>query len=269
MGIKIKNSARCPQYRTQEGYLVDGFYEEQDKKYIFEFRGCFWHGCPHCYRGCIRSFELYNGLTPNYLYVKTLNKKNALVSKGYKYTEIWECEFRQTLKDDAVLAAELKNHPLLNRNVLNPRDVFYGGRTGNMVKFVEVGPNQRIEYYDICSLYPSVKKTGIYPVGHPVIYVGDDCKNFLGPNFDISNIHGLIKCVVLPPQDLLHPVLPFKMNSRLMFTLCRKCCENENQNECDHEDENERVLCGTWVILELQKAVEKGYKILKVSEIWI
>ena len=30
----------------------------------------------------------------------------------------------------------------------------------------------------------------------------------------------------------------------------------------------ERALCGTWCTPELQKAVEKGYQILKIHEVW-
>ena len=36
---------------------------------------------------------------------------------------------------------------------------------------------------------------------------------------------GLIKCLVLPPRDLLIPVLPFRANGKLLFPLCRKCVE--------------------------------------------
>lgn len=40
------------------------------------------------------------------------------------------------------------------------------------------------------------------------------------------------------------------------------------QGPCNHDAELDRAFEGTWVSCELQKAVEKGYKIIAVHEIW-
>ena len=47
-----------------------------------------------------------------------------------------------------------------------------------------------------------------------------------------------------------------------MFVFCRKCAETEYQSICKGS------LSGTWVYVELQKAVQIGYTLLKVYEIW-
>jgi hypothetical protein len=60
----------------------------------------------------------------------------------------------------------------------------------------------------VCSLYPFVNKYGKYPVEHPKIHVGPEVCALL----DIETIEGLVKCTVLPPQDLYHPVLPYRCN---------------------------------------------------------
>ena len=52
-----------------------------------------------------------------------------------------------------------------------------------------------------------------------------------------------------------------------MFVLCRKCAETENQSICNHSI-GDRSLSGTWVSVELQKAVQLGYTLLKVYEVW-
>ncbi|KAK9720169.1 hypothetical protein QE152_g22256 [Popillia japonica] len=52
-----------------------------------------------------------------------------------------------------------------------------------------------------------------------------------------------------------------------MFTLCRTCSEQLNQNECTHSDE-QRALTGTWVIDEVRKSIEKGYSVLEIYEVW-
>ena len=36
---------------------------------------------------------------------------------------------------------------------------------------------------------------------------------------------------------------------------------------CAHTD-NERMLRGTWATIEIQKAVELGYRVLKIHEVW-
>ena len=52
-----------------------------------------------------------------------------------------------------------------------------------------------------------------------------------------------------------------------MFPLCSKCCECLEQSLCQHSDE-ERTLTGTWVTLELHKALQMGYTLTKIHEVW-
>ena len=53
-----------------------------------------------------------------------------------------------------------------------------------------------------------------------------------------------------------------------MFVLCRTCAEKLNQkSKCRHNSE-ERALVGVWTTPELKKALQLGYKILDVYEIW-
>ncbi|KYQ48649.1 Uncharacterized protein F54H12.2 [Trachymyrmex zeteki] len=146
--------------------------------------------------------------------------------------------------------------PILNlkaaagsRNIppLNPRDAFFGGCTGNIATRYEITDNEKIRYINVCSLYPYVLKTGVYPIKHPDVYVGEKYSALIGeaPNFNFEQITGLIRCCVLPPRELFHPVLPYRVNGKLLFALCRTC-----------------LLC------ELHKAIEKGYLVTRVDEIW-
>ena len=53
-----------------------------------------------------------------------------------------------------------------------------------------------------------------------------------------------------------------------MFPLCRTCVELEEQlTPCAHSND-ERALSGCWVTLELLKAVEKGYTVVNIDEVW-
>ena len=96
-------------------------------------------------------------------------------------------------------------------------------------------------------------------VGHPCIIT----ENFE----DVSTYFGLIKCTVLPPRGLFHPVLPYRTQGKLMFPLCRTCADTCNQTPCTHS-ESERAIEGTWCSVELEKALEKGYRVLRIHEVW-
>ena len=52
-----------------------------------------------------------------------------------------------------------------------------------------------------------------------------------------------------------------------MFPLCKTCTDTLNQNPCTHSDQ-ERAILGTWCHVELMKAIEKGYEVLKIHEVW-
>ena len=108
-------------------------------------------------------------------------------------------------------------------------------------------------------MYPWCNKSTEAVIGHPEI---------ITENFDdISSYFGLIKCTVLPPRGLLHPVLPYRTKDKLMFPLCKSCADTLNQNPCTHS-EQERAILGTWCHVELMKAIEKGYQVLKIHEVW-
>jgi hypothetical protein len=110
---------------------------------------------------------------------------------------------------------------------------------------------QMLIVVDYCSLYASVQKYCVYPKGHPTI---------LTENFDYKKKYfGIIKCQILPPRNLYLPVLPLKINGKLIFTLCLSCAQEQLNNfHCEHSIE-ERTLTGTWPSVEIEKALEMGY----------
>jgi len=217
-------------------------------------------------------------------------KTNRLRDFGFEVIEKWECEFRIDLRSNPELEQFTAKHPLLVNVPLEPRDAFFGGRTGNCKTYHEAAEDEKIRYLDVCSLYPWVSlnplpfntyfhfmlasiqylflllqvcKYGKFPVGHPEVLVGNEACS----RIDLTRTSGLIKCSILPPQSLYHPVLPLKMNKKLMFVLCRKCGECMEQDECSH-DEEDRTLHGTWVVEEVVKALEMGYQLVEIQEIW-
>ncbi|GAA6102382.1 uncharacterized protein LOC125146163 [Tachysurus ichikawai] len=137
---------------------------------------------------------------------------------------------------------------------LNPRDALYGGRTNALHLHYVAQQGERTDYYDFTSLYPYVNKSKTYPLGRPTVIFRD---------FEpLDNYFGIVRAKVL----LWSPVLPYRVNNKLLFPLCRTCCEQQLKH-CDNSDQA-RALTGTWATIELVKAVGKGYQILKVFEVW-
>lgn len=235
------------------GYKVDGV--DVHNGDIYEIHGCYFHGCTRCYPN-ESTVNNVNGLTMEELNYQTKIKAERLRAIGRVVHEKWECDFRDEVKNNAELKAFYKKYE--PREPLQPRDAFFGGRTNAIQLFCQPNDGAQIRYVDYTSLYPWCCKYGLFPVSHPDIYHNGDIPD---------NVQGLLKCKVLPPQNLFHPVLPVRVKGKLMFPLCNTCAEESIQCICTHTDE-ERALIGTWVSLELEKAVEMGYKILEKYEAW-
>jgi len=69
-------------------------------------------------------------------------------------------------------------------------------------------------------------------------------------------------------------VLPYRHAGKLTFPLFATCVKEEmakppleRSYQCAHSDD-ERALSGTWCTPELQKAVELGYEIQYIYEVW-
>lgn len=268
LGHPIMHASRGREFKLPQNLLVDGYYEVNGESHVLQFHGCYWHGCSRCYT-MNRDRKQSDGTTMHERLEKTTAISNRIRSGSHFLEEIWECEYDRLLRVNQEMSAFVQNHPLVVADPLDPRDAFFGGRTENMVTLYDTCGTEQIRYVDVCSLYPYICKFGKYPVGHPKVYVGDECRTLTGSsNTDLSNVEGLVKCVILPPRNLYHPVLPTRMHQRLVFALCRSCCETMNQNECTHDSPSDRAFEGTWIVDELRKAISLGYTVMRVIEIW-
>ena len=90
-GANIKHALNGGEKRLTIGdktYKVDGFCEETNT--IYEFYGCFWHGCPKCYRPNIintknqKDMGTLNGLT--------VEKCDTIKNAGYNHVSTYECQ---------------------------------------------------------------------------------------------------------------------------------------------------------------------------------
>jgi len=87
---------------------------------------------------------------------------------GYLFKVQWECEF-----DDAG-KPELLPHPIVLQSPLNTRDALYEGRTEAMRLHYMY---ETIQYVHAIILYPYICNNFKFPIRHPIIHVGDACKD--------------------------------------------------------------------------------------------
>jgi hypothetical protein len=258
-GIFIQSADNVGEKRVDK-YLLDGYCEET--KTAYEFHGCYWHGCPKCYQPA--TYNTIKNFTMRYIYKCHEERRSKLLkifdAQGIKLVEKWECAYKLDTASNIDQSNYIKNNPI--EEPLIPRDALFGGRTNAFRLHYKCKPGEKIKYYDITSLYPAVQKQEQYPIGHPEILKNPETTS-------IAEFFGIVKCSVLPPASLYAPVLPARINKKLMFTLCTKCAEDQHKdgNICKHPL-RERMLHGTWTTVELQKAIEMGYVIAKIQEVW-
>ncbi len=186
-----------------------------------------------------------------------MDKQKYIEEHGYTYVSIWESDFDTQMIENNEMATYIHNLEMVTP--LKPRDAFYGGRTEAFTLYKEASEQERLNYYDVTSLYPYINKTGKIPLGHPQI-ITEDFDNL--ENYEVSS-----NVKVIPPRELFIPVLPCRLNGKLLFALCNTCAETKQQSPCHHTDE-ERSFVGTWVTDEVKKAVEKRYVIKNIYEVW-
>ncbi|XP_055999674.1 uncharacterized protein LOC130047925 [Ostrea edulis] len=191
------------------------------------------------------------------LHVQTLKRATALEEQGYTVVSLWEHEFDQQVQNNIELQTFIQEVNI--QDPLNPREALYGGRTNATRLYCNEGD---MRYVDVCSLYLYVLKYKPFPTGHPQV-ITSDFKN-------VREYFGLIHCRVLPPRGLYHHVLPYKTGGKLLFPLCRTCAEHRNldpDERCQHTD-SQRSLTGSWVTTELHKALDLGYRLDRIYEVW-
>ena len=262
-GIKIQKGkyGKLGKFQPDISYpfLVDGYCEETKTFYVF--KECYWYGCYKCYSN--KTINIKNK-TPMWALRKDYEKISDKIKEKGCLVEVYECELKEN-KSFQNFFKTWKENEKENECVepLNPRDAFFGGRTNVTKLTYDFKEGEKGKYVDFVSLYPTVQFYMDYPVGHP--------EKILLPNSYDTSWFGFVKCKILPPGNLYHPVLPVKMkcgdSEKLLFALCKTCASTQSIKKCSHSDD-ERSFIGTWCTNELNLAIKKGYKINKIYEVW-
>jgi hypothetical protein len=234
------------------GLYVDGFDEVSGT--VFDYQGCVIHG-HSCLEGN-RDRVIFGNKSANQR-ARSTAKTEAVLRKNHTVVVMHECTWQELSKKPEI-ETFVKELDVPKR--LATRDAFFGGRTELFYLYHQVQPSQTIRYLDVCSLYPSRQKIERFPLGHPEIVLKPD-------TCDITQYFGYAVVRVLPPRKLLIPVLPMKVDGKLLFHLCSKCALVHSKTACTCTDV-ERSWTACYGTPEIVYAQTHGYKVLEIYEIY-
>ena len=189
-GCTITHARNGREFRLPElpRYSVDGYCAKN--KTVHEFLGCFYHGCkckPLCDQKTLEDDTLAER------YKRTMSRIEQITAAGYTVKVIWECEFHAAKIVEQ--KPELLKHPIVRNSHIHTRDALYGGRTEALHLHYKNAENEdTIQYFYVMSLYPYICKYFKFPIGHPVVHVGDTCKDIRA----CLQMEGLIKFTIVP-----------------------------------------------------------------------
>ncbi|KAL3098705.1 hypothetical protein niasHS_000821 [Heterodera schachtii] len=266
-------------------YSLDGMMErpDEDKNLAIEVNGCYWHGCPSCFPD--DAAIVGGGETAGALRARDA-KRTRDIAREFEVEIIWECHLNAMLEDNPAMKAYFDNCP--DSGPIDFHDAFFGGRTGPeylgaSVINPETGDwkSRTIKVKDFNSLYPSRNMFTNYPVGHPTVVQFDKDVEWELPEHIVGDdgvrLEGIIKCFVVPPLHCHYdiPVLPYRLNNRTLFPLCRTCSEMyprgmiDPEYNCPHFEDSERGFSTTVTHIELEAALRSWYKVTHVYRAYI
>ncbi|XP_071097938.1 uncharacterized protein [Haliotis cracherodii] len=221
----------------QHRYSMDGY--DPATGTIYEFLGCFWHGCKTCHKTRRGEPHPVLGSSLGARYTDTHYRLSLLSQhpEVKRIVTLWEHEFTKMQREDSALRAFLQGPCTVVTSL---------GHSTLATPSMEDAPMPR-DY--------ATKPKKVTLLHQP-------------PVDTLFELKGLIQCRVLPPKRLYHPLLPYRSGGKLLCPLCRTCADTRSDSPCEHTDD-ERSWVGTYATVELQEAVKKyDYRVLQIYDVW-
>ena len=217
-----------------------------DDMHVFVCLNCLFHSCPFCYNEEIQTGVDHPSRPATYGRIADDTEhfiQNLFKTYGSDKTHI-------------VWAHDLVGYTPYEEElglVMIDREMFKGGRTEVFSPFcnADMYPDEQINYFDVCSLYPYVCAFTELPTGHPEHYCGSEIdRNRLLLSNHPDCYRGYVRCTVQPHREDKIGLLPCHdpKSGRLEFPL----------NE----------MTGSWGTEELRLAYENGYVVKEVYEVY-
>jgi len=168
---------------------------------VYEFFGCYYHGYT-CQT--VRDVITVSGDTLADKYERKMARIKQITLAGYGVKLQWDKSSR--IEDTSRSTTYSAKYSRCS--------VWVSNRAISLYYMICEG-KESMQYVVVMSLYPYVCKYFKFPVGHPVIHVGDAFQD----KEAMLQKEGLIKYSILPLQRLYHPVLPFLCNGKF-YSAC-------------------------------------------------
>ena len=123
---------------------VDGYCKETNE--VFEYLGCFWHGCT-----CMPNRHKPIGNTDEILlilYEETEARLMKIGNASYKVVSNCGCLCRKRLHENPGFENEVCSHPYVKNSPINVRDALYEGITETTKTYYRIKQGEAIHYVD-------------------------------------------------------------------------------------------------------------------------
>jgi hypothetical protein len=135
-------------------YPVDGY--DVASHVIFQFHGCYFHG-HDCWMTRDIKDEKWRGSREEKL-KKTMKTTEYIISQGYQVVEMWECHFRNDIRNKPALKAFVESRkPQTPQRATTENEIMEGVISGQLFGMVEVDisvPEQWPSYFQHPSMTP-------------------------------------------------------------------------------------------------------------------
>lgn len=219
---------------------IDGYCMETDTVYLY-LDCCYW-GCELC----LQEFYEYGWKIPDRnMWANDVKNQLEYILKSLNetYTNVivkWDHDFNETDVDPYIQECS---------NLFEPEDCFYGGRCEVFKPYAKAGDSE-LMYIDVTSLYPSCYVFEELPIGIPQHYIAHNIERIRLDENHPNKYFGFVKCHVIPNNKDLIGLLPKRdeETGRLFFPVY--------------------PMTGCWFTAELYLAVQKGYEITEIYEVY-
>ena len=213
---------------------------------VFLYRDCFHEACPVCYEKEIAEKSLHPTRKIGWNVIRDVNNKKFL---SLRHNNVYHDVIVHWSHNNSLFKNYSDQQDARRWDLMGLRDIFYGGRTECFSSYATPSEDEKIEYDDVCSLYPYVCAHKDLPIGYPeIIFNAEDIDNNRFYSSHPDPYFGFARVRILPNDKDFIGILPSREDDRLKYTL--------------HEKE------GCWSIEFIKLALERGYKLLKVYEVW-
>ena len=190
-------------YSNKEHYFVDGYtfldgYCKETKT-VYEYMDCDYDVCSICCKDKINSNDIHpeRGIMYKLIHHQNIAKFNKLSTHNL-YSNVvihWSHDNHLFLEDPTW------NWDKEKSNIIHLRDIFFGGRTEVFAAYCQPAllPDQtKIEYNDVCSLYPYVCSFKDLPKSHHQVFFNNESsiKKFGNLKDEKINSNQLLKMII-------------------------------------------------------------------------